>query len=116
MGTWHTIQIVLDNNTTLKVAGVFVEVGSEPNVDLAKKIGVRLCKEDNSIDVDEKQQTNIKWIYAAGDITNASNRLRQIITAAAEGAIAANSAYEDIKDGEHMMDKKDTSEESRRAL
>jgi thioredoxin reductase (NADPH) len=36
-------------------------------------------------------------VFAAGDITTASNGFRQIITAAAEGAVAANSIFKYIK-------------------
>ena len=41
--------------------------------------------------VDKEQRTNVKGVYAAGDITGG---LRQVITACAEGAIAALSSTE----------------------
>ena len=47
--------------------------------------------EKGYIIVDKNQRTNIKGVYAAGDITGG---LRQIITACAEGAIAALSTTE----------------------
>lgn len=81
---------------TLNVEGVFVEIGSVPGVVIAKDLGVKL--DDKSyIVVDETQETNIKNVFAAGDVTTASNKFRQIITAAAEGAIAAGSAYRKLK-------------------
>jgi len=43
--------------------------------------------------VDNKQRTNIKGVYAAGDITGG---LRQVVTACAEGAIAALSSTESL--------------------
>ena len=49
------------------------------------------------IQVDEGCRTNISGVYAAGDVTTGSNRMRQLVTAAAGGAIAAESLYEDLK-------------------
>ena len=43
-----------------------------------------------SIITDEKMRTSVSGIFAAGDVRNTP--LRQIITAAADGAVAANSA------------------------
>jgi len=45
--------------------------------------------------VDKHMRTNIEFFYAAGDVCDASD-LKQIITAAAQGAIASDSAYTDI--------------------
>jgi len=73
--------------------GVFISVGEEPNTTLAASLGVAL-QESGHIKVDTKMRTSVPMIYAAGDVTGG---LRQVITAAAEGAIAAMSAYEDIK-------------------
>jgi thioredoxin reductase len=36
-------------------------------------------------------------VYAAGDVTTGSNKFRQIITAVAEGAVAAGSLYRKLK-------------------
>lgn len=82
--------IVLDNKTELKVDGIFIDVGFIPSIDIIKKLNVR-CDEHDYIIVNNKQETNIPGLFAAGDIT--FNSLKQIITAAAEGAIAAFSAF-----------------------
>ncbi|MCG2825310.1 MAG: FAD-dependent oxidoreductase, partial [Thermoplasmatales archaeon] len=74
------------------IDGVFVSIGEKPNSVLAKGIGVK-TDEKGYIITDKNQRTNIPKIYAAGDITGG---LRQIVTACAEGAVAANSAYEDL--------------------
>ena len=76
----------------LKVDGVFVEIGSEPPRDLAEKIGLE-TDEEGYIKVGPDQSTNIPGIFAAGDCTNAMNKYKQVITAAAQGAVAADSAY-----------------------
>ena len=59
-------------------------MGTASADDLAKKIGVVL--KNNSIQVDENMQTNVKGIYACGDCTGG---LLQINKAVYEGAKAA---------------------------
>jgi len=88
--------VKLDTKKDLKVNGVFIEIGSSPDEILANKLGLK--KENKYIIVNKKQETNIKGVFAAGDITN--NPLKQVITACGEGAIAAASAYEEIRRGE----------------
>ncbi len=85
--------VKLDNSKNIKVDGIFVEIGSVPDRNFLKQLNLET--EEDHIKVNKKQQTSIKGIYAAGDVTN--NPLKQIITAAAEGAIAASSAYEEIR-------------------
>ncbi|MCD6398451.1 MAG: FAD-dependent oxidoreductase [Candidatus Aenigmarchaeota archaeon] len=89
--------IVIENSkdgkrTEMKMDGVFVEFGYEPNSDIAEKIGVEIT-DDGRIKVNEDMSTNIKGFFAAGDVTTGSNRFNQLVTAAAEGAIASSSAY-----------------------
>lgn len=85
-----------DDKTFLAVDGVFIEIGSEPGVELARKLGVE-TDEQNFIKVGADQSTNVAGVFAAGDITTGSNKFRQIIMAAAEGALAANGAYKKVK-------------------
>lgn len=77
-------EIDFDDNTSKKVSGVFIAMGTASADDLAKKIGVVL--KNNSIQVDENMQTNVKGIYACGDCTGG---LLQINKAVYEGAKAA---------------------------
>ncbi len=72
----------------LSVSGVFVAVGRDANSILAGKY-VRLDN-DGFIVTDRYMQTNIKGVYAAGDVRDTP--LRQVVTAAADGAVAATSA------------------------
>jgi len=85
------------NSSYLDVDGVFVEIGSEPNIVLPMKLGLEL-DERQYIKVQKDQSTNIEGIWAAGDCTTASNDFRQVVTAVAEGAIAANSIYTYLKE------------------
>jgi thioredoxin reductase (NADPH) len=89
-------KIILDkaynDKTYLDVDGVFIEVGTEPGVQLARKLGVETDEQDY-IKTKEDMSTNIPGIFAAGDITTGSNKFRQVLIASAEGAIAANGVY-----------------------
>ena len=80
----------------LNVEGVFVEIGFIPNQVLSKQLNLKT--EEGYIITDKKQKTNVPGVFAAGDITN--NSLKQVITAAAEGAIAATAAHKEIKKGD----------------
>lgn len=80
----------------LEVQGVFIEVGTTPGVMIAQNLGVAL-DEQSYIVVDQTQSTNVENVYAAGDVTTGSNKFRQIITAVAEGAVAAGSVYRKLK-------------------
>ena len=86
--------VTLDSGKKLKIDGLFVEIGSIPCVDFA---GMLQIKSDSSgyIIVDKKQRTNIKGVFAAGDVTN--QPLKQIITAASQGAVAAQTAFEELQ-------------------
>jgi thioredoxin reductase (NADPH) len=93
-------KIVLDNvyndQNNLATDGVFIEVGTEPGVELARRIGVETDEQDY-IRVKEDMSTNVAGIFASGDITTGSNKFRQILTASSEGAIAASSVYKKLK-------------------
>lgn len=77
--------------------GVFIAIGTVPSSELGKKIGIK-TDGNGFIKVDRKQMTNIPGIFAAGDCSN--NCTKRIVTAAAEGSIAAEMAYEYIKEME----------------
>lgn len=86
--------VELDNGKTLKLDGIFVEIGIVPKTELVKDLGVNVDK-DGYIVTDNRQKTNIKGVYAAGDVTN--SELKQIITAACQGALAAYDIYNEIR-------------------
>ncbi len=79
--------------TRLSVDGVFIYVGTTPNTEFVKDL-IKL-DEEGYIITDEKMETNVEGIFAAGDIR--STPLRQVITAASDGAIAASSAQKYIE-------------------
>jgi thioredoxin reductase (NADPH) len=78
-----------------KVEGIFIEIGSLPEKVLSSQL--KLKTENNYIIVDKFQKTNIKGVFAAGDVTN--NPVKQVSTACGEGTVAATSTYEELKRG-----------------
>lgn len=93
MGKDQVEQISIINNktndlTTLNVDGVFIGIGTEPNSQLVKK--KVSCDEKGYVITNESCETSVKGVFAAGDIRQKS--LRQIITAASDGATSVYAA------------------------
>ncbi len=80
----------------LDVDGLFIEIGAIPETDLAEQVGAEL-DETGHIQVTNMMRTSVPGVYAAGDSTFHFEEFKQDITAAAMGAVAATSAYEDYK-------------------
>ena len=85
-----------DGSDQIKVDGVFIEVGSLPATDLAKKLNCELDQR-GFLKVSANQSTTVPGVFGAGDITNASNYFAQFATAAGEGAVAANSVFNHLQ-------------------
>jgi len=82
-----------NDSDVLSVSGLFVEVGSKPDLSWFNGLNLDL-NEAGYIKVSADQSTNQAGVWAAGDITDASGGLRQIITACAEGAVAAAGIFQ----------------------
>lgn len=78
--------------STIELNGVFIFIGTLPNDKFLK--GFLKTNESGWIATDEKLESSVKGIFVAGDVRDTS--LRQVVTAAADGARAAMSAYEHI--------------------
>jgi len=90
------LDVPYQNSKQYAVDGVFIEIGSDPKFSLAGGVGVS-HNEQGYIITAADQSTNVKGFFAAGDITTNSNGFRQIITAAAEGAIAVLAVNQRLK-------------------
>lgn len=89
--------LILENVETLeefalKGHGIFIEIGNLSNIGVFKKL-LKL-NERGEIITNDKKETNIPGIFAAGDVTD--SLYKQIIIAASDGAIAALSINEYI--------------------
>jgi thioredoxin reductase (NADPH) len=96
-GTDRVKEVLLHDNRTDKsspmaVDGVFIAIGYQPTVELARKTGLELTAA-GFIKCDENHRTNIPGIYAAGDVEGG---YKQIVTAAGQGAGAAITIFEDL--------------------
>ena len=80
-----------DVEHTVELAGIFVQIGLLPNTDFLKGTAVELSNR-NEIVVNDRNETNVKGVFAAGDCTTVP--YKQIIIAAGEGAKASLSAFD----------------------
>ena len=76
--------------------GVFIFIGTQPKTELIK--GVIDLNPQGYVITNEKMETNIEGVFAAGDCRD--KYLRQVVTAAADGAIAAVAAEKYIHETE----------------
>lgn len=77
----------------IEADGIFIYAGRRPNVDFLEGIEIE-SDERGFIITNTKMETSLEGVYAAGDIRK--KFLRQVITAAADGAIAATAAAQYI--------------------
>ena len=101
-GTDAVEGLVLKNVKTneiskLPVAGVFVFVGTVPNSMLVKDMVT--CHDGDWVGTNQKMETSLPGLFAIGDVRDTP--LRQVVTAAADGAVAAMSAYAFIAEQKH---------------
>lgn len=76
-----------ESTRDLPVNGIFIAAGQIPASDLLPK---EIIDEKGYVPTDANMATSIEGVFAAGDVRQ--KELRQVITAAADGAIAADSA------------------------
>jgi thioredoxin reductase (NADPH) len=94
--------LVLEKNgkkEELKVNAAFVAIGILPQSELAVQMGVKVNKKKEII-IDRTSSTNIKGVFACGDVTN--TRFKQAITGAGEAVTAAYWAYSYVNDSDYV--------------
>ena len=84
----------LSGGDVVELAGVFVALGVAGSTALARKIGAAV--ENDRIVTDEKMQTTVPGLYAAGDCTGG---LLQVAKAVYEGALAGTEAAKALRKG-----------------
>ncbi|AEH45097.1 FAD-dependent pyridine nucleotide-disulfide oxidoreductase [Thermodesulfatator indicus DSM 15286] len=85
--------LLLENEQTLEVKGVFIEEGAKGALQLATSLGVMLDPENMTyIQVDRTQKTNVPGVFAAGDVCGPP---LQVAKAVGEGCIAGLNAAEE---------------------
>lgn len=98
IGADKTDCVVLEDVETgelhkVEVEAIFVSIGKDPNSRPARAVGAAL-NDDGTIKVDAKMRTSVPLVYAAGDVNGG---FQQIVAAVASGAVAANTAFEDLQ-------------------
>jgi thioredoxin reductase (NADPH) len=89
-GTKELEEVLLTNGETIKLQGLFIELGAKGAMELAANLGVVFDSETFSfIETNKKQETNIPGLYAAGDITG---QPWQMAKAVGEGCVAGMEA------------------------
>ena len=79
--------------TEMKTHGIFPYIGLDPATSFLEGLGI--LDERGYMIVDENCETKAKGIYGAGDVI--AKKLRQVVTATNDGAIAAQHAFHEIK-------------------
>lgn len=82
-----------ENISNLSVSGVFLFVGWQPNTKFLENSRINL--DNGYIVTDENMKTNIDGVFACGDVRK--KQLRQVVTAASDGAMSAISAQHCIE-------------------
>ncbi|MEG7531096.1 MAG: FAD-dependent oxidoreductase [Hungatella sp.] len=87
---------------TVECDGVFEYIGLIPITDFLEKN--KILNSAHYVSVDDKMHTKMKGVFAAGDCIE--KNLRQVITACADGAIAAQEASHYVKEIQNGSEKK----------
>ena len=85
--------VLTDEVYDVETSAVFPYVGADPVTSFASDLGI--CDEKGYILTNEEMETSVEGIFAAGDVRKKT--IRQVVTAANDGAIAAQSAFHYIK-------------------
>jgi len=88
-------RVVFSEGEPLECDALFFNLGTELATDFHETLGCRLDPECDLLWVDDTQQTSVKGVYAAGDITPHS---QLAVVAAAEGAMAAIHMHRSLQD------------------
>jgi len=85
--------VLTDEVYDVETSAVFPYVGADPVTTFASDLGI--CDDKGYILTNEEMETSVEGIFAAGDVRKKT--IRQVVTAANDGAIAAQSAFHYIK-------------------
>ena len=95
LGNNEVEEVLLTNGESIKLNGLFIELGAKGAMELAANLGVVFDSETFSfIETNKKQETNIPGLYAAGDITG---QPWQMAKAVGEGCVAGMGAAQYAK-------------------
>jgi len=82
-------KVITEEDDEIEVDMVVEAIGATPNIGLARKAGIEISEQTGGIKVDEHMETNIKGIYAVGDVAESYNA----ITGKKEMSMLATTAF-----------------------
>ncbi|MDL2292332.1 NAD(P)/FAD-dependent oxidoreductase [Acholeplasma sp. OttesenSCG-928-E16] len=85
IGNEEKVTSIATESNTYDIDGIFIAIGSPSALEFAKKLGV--ITNNNKVEVDERLETNIEGVFAAGDIIEGK---MQVIKASYDGMMAAD--------------------------
>ncbi|MCM3388660.1 thioredoxin-disulfide reductase [Ureibacillus chungkukjangi] len=94
VGSVTLVSTVDDSEQEFKTDGVFVYIGMVPLTAPFKNLGI--LNDNGYIVTNDKMETSVKGIFAAGDVRD--KMLRQIVTATGDGSIAAQTAQHYVEE------------------
>lgn len=86
-------KIIFEDNEEIEIDGLFVALGEAGAGDFANNLGI--IQDGENIRVNNQMQTNVKGVYACGNITGG---LLQVCSAVYEGAVAGLSAVQYVRE------------------
>ena len=84
--------VILDDGKTLPVSGIFIAIGGMPELSFLNEIDLEM--KNGYILTNDKMESNIKGLYAVGDVRYKD--YYQIVTAVSDGAVAALAIREEV--------------------
>lgn len=89
--TW----VNLKSGKKIEATWIFIAIWSLPNTSIVDELNPEKDSEWCLV-VDKRQETSVKGLYAAWDVTTNSNKFKQTIMSAAEWCLAADSIHSDL--------------------
>lgn len=104
-GNEHVESLLLKNvdtgaETEVKADGLFLFVGMVPQTEMVRELTE--CDKSGYIHTNKEMETNVPGLYAVGDCTQTF--LRQVVTSAADGAVAAVASERYVKEMKQIQE------------
>ncbi|KJJ40788.1 thioredoxin reductase [Bacillus subtilis] len=99
VGNVTLVDTVTGEESEFKTDGVFIYIGMLPLSKPFENLGI--TNEEGYIETNDRMETKVEGIFAAGDIREKS--LRQIVTATGDGSIAAQSVQHYVEELQEML-------------
>ena len=79
-------EIDFEDNTKMKIDGIFIAQGVAGSTDFAKKLGAKI--DNDKIAIDENMETSIKGLFACGDCTGGLYQVSQAVYEGTKAGLA----------------------------